>query len=128
MWLMMRTARKGTCLLSLVCSSLFIPVMAQENPEMMDPEARAKAMGRDFSAQPAPPARVTHESALTTQAIQLLDFCNNPAVASDFVATRLEQFSKISGRQEDCTSLRDYWPKKGGLAPGSSAPLPPRPQ
>lgn len=134
MWLMTRTALKKPrrsrltgLVCGLACGLWMMPLAAQDAAQaMLDADAQAQALGRDFNAQPFAPARASHESALTTQAIQLLDFCNNPAVASDFVAMRLERFSKMSGREEDCKSLRDYWPQKGGLSVGSSAPLPER--
>lgn len=41
-------------------------------------------------------------------AMQLREFCANRRVPDAFVRDRLQRFSAMTGREEDCQSLRDY--------------------
>ncbi len=74
----------------------------------------AKAAGelpawRDVSGYRFPPlARVVADMQNLAHALQLRDYCADRRVADDFVRERLARFSRITGREETCATLRDY--------------------
>ena len=94
-----------------------MPAVGQEAPpDAAKPETPAvpavepKKDWRDTSGDPFPSlASVAAASRNMAQALNLREFCANDAVPDDFVRERLARFSRMTGREEDCRSLWDYF-------------------
>jgi hypothetical protein len=102
-------------------ASLFfalMPAVAQEaSPDAAKPDvpaatspAEPKKDWRETHGIPFPSlASVAEASRNMAQALNLREFCANSAVPDDFVRERLARFSRMTGREEDCRSLLDYF-------------------
>lgn len=51
---------------------------------------------------------VTRRMQFVAQAMQLRDYCADRRVPDAFVQGRLQQFGRMTGREETCTTLLDY--------------------
>lgn len=51
---------------------------------------------------------VTRRMQFVAQAMQLRDYCADRRVPDAFVQDRLQQFGRMTGREETCTTLLDY--------------------
>lgn len=51
---------------------------------------------------------VTRRMQFVAQAMQLRDYCADRRVPDEFVQGRLQQFGRMTGREETCTTLLDY--------------------
>lgn len=60
--------------------------------------------GYPFPALADTVARMQH----VAQAMQLRDYCANRRLPDAFVRERLQRFSRLTGREEDCQTLLDY--------------------
>lgn len=60
--------------------------------------------GYPFPALADTVARMQH----VAQAMQLREYCANQRLADEFVRERLQRFSRLTGREEDCQTLLDY--------------------
>lgn len=79
-------------------------------PAAAPPTAEPKKDWRDTSGDPFPSlASVAAASRNMALALNLREFCANDAVPDDFVRERLARFSRMTGREEDCRSLLDYF-------------------
>lgn len=64
---------------------------------------------RDLSAFMLPPPAVTvRDMQHLAIAMQIRDYCMNSGVPESFVRGRLERFSQLTGRTENCFTLLDY--------------------
>lgn len=88
------------------------PVSAQKAPA---------APARAAPASPSPPewrrtdgdrfpalADSVRRLQYVAQAMQLREYCADRRVPDDFVRERLQRFGSMTGREETCTSLKDY--------------------
>lgn len=53
-------------------------------------------------------AELTRRLQFMAQAMQLREYCADDKVDAEFVRIQLMRFSRITGREENCASLRDY--------------------
>jgi hypothetical protein len=95
-----------------------MPAVGQEaSPDAAKPDAPAAVPSaepkKDWRESPGIPfpslASVTAASQNMAHALNLREFCANSAVPDDFVRERLARFSRMTGREEDCRSLLDYF-------------------
>nr|WP_068637121.1 hypothetical protein [Thauera butanivorans] len=77
------------------------PASAAAKPEV--PEWR-KTDGYRFPAV----AKTVEDMQNLAYAMQLREFCANVRIPDDFVRERLNRFSAMTGREEDCRTLLDY--------------------
>ncbi len=73
------------------------------------PAARETPAWRSTAGYPLPAladtvARMQH----VAHAMQLRDYCANRRLPDAFVRERLQRFSRLTGREEDCQTLLDY--------------------
>ncbi|MDR2881248.1 MAG: hypothetical protein LBV29_05050 [Azoarcus sp.] len=73
------------------------------------PDALSGKNWRDTSGYPFPALADTVAAAQNmVYAMILRDYCANRKLSDEFVRGRLNRFSRITGREEDCQSLLDY--------------------
>jgi len=78
--------------------------------EAETPDASSGKDWRDSAGYPFPALADTVAAAQNmAQAMILRDYCANKKLPDDFVRERLALFSRITGREEDCRGLGDYW-------------------
>jgi hypothetical protein len=102
--------RVVVALLSLLYLSLATPVLAQapsRAPEDADTDQTRFARSLDGYQFPSL-AQTTARMQNIAHAIRLRDYCADQGVPDAFVRVQLERFSLITGRPENCASLRDY--------------------
>lgn len=97
-------------LLAITALDVSLPVMAQAPGA---PSGAATPDGdrrfRDITGYRFPPL-INTVSAMqnVAYAIQLRDYCSDARVPDEFVRAQLARFSRITGRQETCQTLRAY--------------------
>lgn len=71
------------------------------------PDAR-KAGDKPYRYPMPAIAQTVREVQHATQAMLLREYCADEKIPDEFVNERLAQFSRQTGRQEDCRTLLDY--------------------
>lgn len=95
---------------SMTGNAAAMPAGTEEAEETEGAEARARPDFRDTSRYRFPAvADTVHHLQMMSYAMQLREYCANLRVSDDFVRNRLARFSQLTGREEDCNSLADYW-------------------
>ncbi|MCV2218929.1 hypothetical protein NX068_15870 [Thauera sp. Sel9] len=102
-------------LLFLSLFSVLLPAAAQQ------PATTAGGMPEPAAAKPEVPewrktdgyrfpavAKTVEDMQNLAYAMQLREFCANARIPDDFVRERLNRFSAMTGREEDCRTLLDY--------------------
>lgn len=79
------------------------PAAADEPP----PDAR-KAGGKPYRYPMPAIAQTVREVQHATQAMLLREYCADEKIPDEFVNERLAEFSRQTGRSEDCRTLLDY--------------------
>lgn len=93
-----------TLLLTLLAA---LPALAQLPEPAPRPDAR-KA-GDQLYRYPMPAiADTVRQIQHSTQAMLLMEYCADERIADGFVNQRLAEFSRQTGRKEDCRTLLDY--------------------
>jgi hypothetical protein len=86
-----------------------LPPAAPVTEQGETPSVSSGKNWRDTSGYPFPALADTVAAAQNmVQAMILRDYCANKKISDDFVRERLNRFSRITGREEDCQSLLDY--------------------
>lgn len=103
-------------LLFLSLFSVLLPAAAQQPASMgsgmPEPAAVAKPEAPEWRKTdgyrfPAV-AKTVEDMQNLAYAMQLREFCANARIPDDFVRERLNRFSAMTGREEDCRTLLDY--------------------
>ncbi|WP_415246988.1 hypothetical protein [Thauera sp.] len=103
-------------LLFLSLFSVLLPAAAQQpasmGSSMPEPAAVAKPEAPEWRKTdgyrfPAV-AKTVEDMQNLAYAMQLREFCANARIPDDFVRERLNRFSAMTGREEDCRTLLDY--------------------
>lgn len=72
------------------------------------PEAaiESRDLKRSVCGWPTAPAVMARDSQRTVYAVQLLDYCNDPKIQEDFLQQQFAKFSRITGREENCETVK----------------------
>lgn len=89
-----------------------LPALAQAPdppPPPADPPPDARKAGDQPYRYPLPAlAQTVREVQHSTQAMLLMEYCADERIPDAFVNQRLAEFSRQTGRQEDCRTLLEY--------------------
>lgn len=89
-----------------------LPALAQTPdpaPTPDEPPPDARKAGDQPYRYPLPAITYTVRQAQhSTQAMLLMEYCADERIADEFVNQRLAEFSRQTGRQEDCRTLLEY--------------------
>lgn len=85
------------------------PLQPAQDDAANGADARERPAWRSIAGYPLPAladtvVRMQH----VAQAMQLREYCANRRLADEFVRERLQRFSRLTGREEDCQTLLDY--------------------
>lgn len=105
--------RRSALFLLLVCCAAHAQTLPPESPTpavqpTKTPEAgiENRDLRRSVCGWPTPPGVMARDSQRTVYAIQLLDYCNDPKIQDDFLQQQFAKFSRITGRDENCETVK----------------------
>ena len=106
----------GTCLAVCFLQIMLIPTGWAQSVPAVDPAATGNADAppplpewRDTTGYPFPAiAQTVERMQFIAYALQLREYCANHTITDKFVQERLQRFSAMTGREENCKSLLDY--------------------